>query len=168
MNYHTPREKCSVKYKDLDHAVRVYLLLCDEVVNTQWCHAQETDETATVAKEGWKPWSWKENFLPNHKRKPSIFARKSDIKSAFRILGLAKRCWKWLVMKAQDPVSGVWFYFVDKCLPFGASISCALFQEFSDALCYLVEVRTKVRPTQLQIIWMIFYFLQEPSSNVTT
>ena len=30
-------------------------------------------------------------------------------------------------------------FFVDKCLPFGASISCALFQEFLDSLAYLAE-----------------------------
>ena len=46
-------------------------------------------------------------------------------------------------MSAQDPQTGVWKFFVDKCLPFGASISCALFQEFSDALCHLVEFKTK-------------------------
>ena len=47
-------------------------------------------------------------------------------------------------MKAQDPISQEWRYFIDKCLPFGASISCALFQEFSDALCYIVERMLKV------------------------
>ena len=42
-------------------------------------------------------------------------------------------------MKAEDPKTGEWKYFVDKCLPFGASISCALFQCFSDAICFLTE-----------------------------
>ena len=32
---------------------------------------------------------------------------------------------------------------MDKCLPFGASISCSHFQRFSDALCYLIEFRIK-------------------------
>ena len=45
-------------------------------------------------------------------------------------------------MKAQDPQTGHWKFFIDKCLPFGASISCALFQKFSDTLCYLAEWRT--------------------------
>ena len=31
---------------------------------------------------------------------------------------------------------------MDKCLPFGASISCAHFQKVSDAIAYLVEYRT--------------------------
>ena len=50
----------------------------------------------------------------------------------------------WLVMKAQDPCTGEWCYFVDKCLPFGASISCALFQELSDALNHIFEYLAKV------------------------
>ena len=42
-------------------------------------------------------------------------------------------------MKAEDPETGETFYFIDMCLPFGASISCALFQEFSDSLQHIVE-----------------------------
>ena len=30
-------------------------------------------------------------------------------------------------------------YFINKCLPFGASISCALFQEFSDTLQFITQ-----------------------------
>ena len=45
-------------------------------------------------------------------------------------------------MKAQDPLTKEWRYFIDKWLPFGASISCALFQKFSDALCHIVEYHT--------------------------
>ena len=71
-----------------------------------------------------------------------IFAGKSDIQNAFRLLPLLRKCWKWLVMKARDPRTGKWKYFFDKCLPFGASISCALFQKFSDALCHLGKVKT--------------------------
>ena len=33
-------------------------------------------------------------------------------------------------------------YFVDKCLPFGASISCSHFQAVSDAIAHLVKFRT--------------------------
>ena len=32
--------------------------------------------------------------------------------------------------------------FVDKCLPFGASISCTIFQRFSNALCHLVKFKS--------------------------
>ena len=40
---------------------------------------------------------------------------------------------------AKHPVSGLEYYFIDMCLPFGASISCALFQEFSDAVAFIVQ-----------------------------
>ena len=48
-----------------------------------------------------------------------------------------------MVMKATNPVSNKTFYFVDKCLPFGSSISCAIFQAVSDAIAFLVQFRTK-------------------------
>ena len=44
-------------------------------------------------------------------------------------------------MKAEDPLTGKTFYFVDKNLPFGASISCALFTAFSESLRHLIEFR---------------------------
>ena len=67
---------------------------------------------------------------------------KSDMKAAFRNLGMLKRHWKFLVMKAKSPKDGKIYYFVDKCLPFGSSISCAHFQRFSNAIAYLVKHRT--------------------------
>ena len=67
---------------------------------------------------------------------------KSDARSAFRVLPLLPVCWKWLIMKAHDPRTGRMKYFVDKCLPFSASISCALFQEVSDAIRHILEHRT--------------------------
>ena len=70
------------------------------------------------------------------------FAAKSDFSSALRHLCLARKFWKYLVMKARHPVTGVWYYFVDKCMPFGASISCANFQKFSDALSHIVKTKT--------------------------
>ena len=62
----------------------------------------------------------------------------SDFSSAFRHLGIKKKHWKFLVMKARSPVHGKWYYFMDKCLPFGSSISCAHFQSFSNAVAFLV------------------------------
>ena len=46
-------------------------------------------------------------------------------------------------MMAESPIDGNIYYFVDKCLPFEAAISCAHFQAFSDAVAYIVKVRTK-------------------------
>ena len=42
-------------------------------------------------------------------------------------------------MMTEHPISGKKFLFVDKNLPFGASVSCKLFQEFSDSLRHIVE-----------------------------
>ena len=93
--------------------------------------------------------NFKQRFV-NHKDlkgrpKITIFSGKSDVKSAFRILGLSRDSWKWMIMKARDPMTKTWKYFVDKCLPFGSSISCALFQCFSDALRHITEHRLQVR-----------------------
>ena len=67
---------------------------------------------------------------------------KSDMKSAFRNLGIKKKHWKYLIMKAQSPLDGKIYYFVDKCLPFGASISCSHFQRFSNAVKHIVQWKT--------------------------
>ena len=48
-----------------------------------------------------------------------------------------------LVMMAMNPMDKKIYYFVDKCLPFGSSISCAIFQRFSNAVAHLVRFRTK-------------------------
>ena len=48
-----------------------------------------------------------------------------------------------LFMKAENPQTGQVQYFHDKTLPFGASISCALFQRFSNALRHVIEVLTE-------------------------
>ena len=68
---------------------------------------------------------------------------KSDMKSAFRNMGIMKKHWKYLIMKVESPLDGKTYYFVDKCLPFGASISCSHFQRFSNAVKHLVVFRTK-------------------------
>ena len=68
---------------------------------------------------------------------------KSDMKSAFRHFYIKQRDWMLLVMKAESPLDGKIYYFFDKCLPFGAAISCAIFQAFSDAISAIVEFMTK-------------------------
>ena len=72
----------------------------------------------------------------------NCYIAKSDLKSAFRNLGIHPSCWCFLVMMAVDPVSGEKCYFFDKCLPFGAAISCALFQRFSNAIAHIVQCKT--------------------------
>ena len=107
VNHHTPKEKCSVKYNDMDQAVK----LCLEIV-----------------KSGKK-------FL--------VFA-KTDLSAAFRMIPLDSSSWSLMVMKAKNPneVDGKDYYFIDKCLPFGDSISCSHFQRFSDALKHIFEYLT--------------------------
>ena len=46
---------------------------------------------------------------------------------------------------AQDPSDNKWKFFIDKCLPFGASISCALYQCFSNSLKHIIQFRTGKR-----------------------
>ena len=66
-----------------------------------------------------------------------------DMKSAFRNLGLVREFWPFLLMKVRNLVDKKWYFFVDKCLPFGASISCAHFQAFSNAIAHIVRYFTK-------------------------
>ena len=71
-------------------------------------------------------------------------AGKSDLKSAFRNFGMCKEDWCLLVMKARNPHDGQFYYFVDKCMPYGASISCSHFQRFSNALAHIVKTKSKM------------------------
>ena len=67
---------------------------------------------------------------------------KSDMKSAFRNLGMKLADFCWLIFKAKNPIDHKWYYFIDKCLPFGSSISCAHFQLFSDSVACIVSFCT--------------------------
>ena len=68
---------------------------------------------------------------------------KSDMSAAFRHVPMRKEDWALLVMKAENPLDGKIYFFVDKCMPFGSSISCAIFQRFSNAVAHLVKFMTK-------------------------
>ena len=75
------------------------------------------------------------------------YLSRSDLKAAFRMLGIKPEHWHLLLMWARSPLDGQWYFFVDKCLPFGSSISCAHFQSFSNALAHIVRFRTHRKPT---------------------
>ena len=75
-------------------------------------------------------------------RSRPVFIARSDVSAAFRNLCVSKRYWKYLVMKAKSPFDHLWYYFFDKCLAFGASISCAHYQKVSDAITHIVQYRT--------------------------
>ena len=68
---------------------------------------------------------------------------RSDISRAFRNVPLNRRSWPFLILKAQNPKDKKWYFFLDKCLPFGSSSSCKIFQSVSDSLAYLVFWKTK-------------------------
>ena len=70
---------------------------------------------------------------------------KTDFHSAFRVLGLSKGSWRYLIMQAHHPVTGKTYFFVDKCLPFGAAISCSHFQRVLNAIAFLVRWRTRLQ-----------------------
>ena len=110
INFHMPKNLCTVKYNDLDCTVKQCLQLLR--------YAQ--------------------------KHKSPLYFSKSDCSHAFRILPVRVKDRKFLAMKARHPVTLEWWYFVDKCLPFGASISCSLFQEFSVALRHITEWKLKI------------------------
>ena len=100
LNSNTPDHLCTVKYNDLDYAVKNCLHLS--------------------------------SYLP-------LFLGKTDVQSAFRVLPLKPSQVKWCVIMAHHPITNKKSYFLDLNLPFGASISCNLFQEFSTSLKHIVE-----------------------------
>ena len=68
---------------------------------------------------------------------------KCDWKSAFRHFLILNKYWKFLTMKAKNPVNNEWYYFIDKCMPFGSSVSCAHFQAFLDAIAFVMWKKTE-------------------------
>ena len=102
VNSHTPKEKCTVKYNDLDEVIRKSLRLLDSL-----------GKTSAI-----------------------IWYGKTDVQSAFRLIPTKPGQWWLMIMKAQHPITHKWYYFVDKCLAFRHSISCAIFQHFSNVLAH--------------------------------
>ena len=66
---------------------------------------------------------------------------RSDMKAAFRNLCLRREDFWLMIMMAKSPVDNKFYYFVDKCLAFGASISCSHFQRFSNCIAHIIRVR---------------------------
>lgn len=73
----------------------------------------------------------------------NCFVGKTDMKSAFRNVPVRREDWPLMVMKAYHPVTGELLYFVDKCMAFGHSLSCAIYQRISDGIAHLFRYRTK-------------------------
>ena len=70
-----------------------------------------------------------------------LYMGKSDMSMAFRHVPLQVRDFCLMILKAYHPTTGRLYYFTDKCLPFGSSISCAIFQEISNGIAYVYRVK---------------------------
>ena len=68
-----------------------------------------------------------------------IYYSKADLRSAFRLVPGKPEQFRWLLMRVQNPDDGRYYFFADKNLPFGASISCHLFMEISNCLRHIME-----------------------------
>ncbi|MES9905170.1 MAG: reverse transcriptase domain-containing protein, partial [Sedimenticola sp.] len=64
---------------------------------------------------------------------PGALLAKADIKSAFRLLPVSPQDFELLGFQFDNK------YYFDKCLPFGCSLSCALFEKFANCLEFLVR-----------------------------
>ena len=117
VNFHTPEEFCTVQYRDLDYAIRTCLGLCKNL--------QHWDENVS--------------FFDQDDDIKQLFFGKSDLLSAFRILPILVSQRKFLLLKATHPITNETSYFVEKNLPFGASVSCKNFTYFSDSLQHITE-----------------------------
>ena len=112
INFHTPDSMCSVKYNDLDHAVKQCLRILKENGNPVEGTSSHT-----------------------------IVYSKTDCSNAFRLVPTLPEQRFLLILQATHPITGKKSFFVDKCLPFGSSISCMIFQSFSDALRYIAQIK---------------------------
>ena len=119
LNACTPKEKCSVKFNDLDTTVQQCLKVYEEALR----NVAEID----------------------HQGELVIYLGKTDLTSAFHVLLLKISCICWLVFKLRDPKDEKTKYFVEKCLPFGASISCSHYQRFSNSLKHILKYCTGSR-----------------------
>ena len=124
VNHHTPVVKSSVKYNDIDHAVANCLELNRQYKAGLWNDIYKEIEFGDT-------------------EQPKLYFSKTDAVSAFRNLPIKPEHRRWLILKAYHPKTMKLYYFVDKCLPFGASISCAHFQNFSDALAHLANYHSR-------------------------
>ena len=97
VNYHTPTELCSVKYNDLDYAVKTCINLIDMNIAERKKHGGRCVPGENV------------NLNSDS---VTIFFAKSDLCSTFRLLPvkLEQRCY--LMLKAEDPRTGETRFFV--------------------------------------------------------
>jgi len=96
----------------------------------------------------------------NHIRSlgPHCLMAKTDIDSAFRLIPIHPSDYELLGFMWDDN------FFFDRCLPMGASSSCAIFESFSSALEWIAESKLKIQ----NIVHMLddFLFLGPPHASI--
>ena len=130
LNECTPNSLCTVKYNDLDSAVTQCLELLQHFKSNK-----KSTERTNGNEDG------NSGDADDTNDEPIVFLGKTDLSSTFRVLPLKVGCFCWLVFKAVDPSDGKMKYFIDKCLPFGVSLSCSHYQRFSNALKHILLYR---------------------------
>ena len=105
LNEHTPKNKCSVKYNDLDCAIRA----CLKVKRLQRKHNERLKEIQ-ISGEGQSQING-DDFASKIQNYQPIYMGKTDVQSAFRVVPLSKNSWNWLIMKAVNPVTKKVQYF---------------------------------------------------------
>ena len=118
INSNTPKEKAKVSYPEFNDAIRRII--------------EEIELAEKQARPGF--------------HLTGIYVGKTDMMSAFCNLGMRKLDFSLLVMKARSPIDRKVYFFADKCLPFGTSISCVHFQAFSDAVAFIHQAKTLKKP----------------------
>ena len=64
-------------------------------------------------------------------------------------------------MKTENLGDGQVYYFIDKCLPFGSSISCSHFQHFSDSLAHIWCYRITQQGINLALYPLVTNYLDD-------
>ena len=88
VNYHTPKERCSVKYRDLNYAVNTYLELAQEMLDEESDDSDREDDIQTFHSRHALQDSWCRlinNYHQKYKeQKRTTFAGKSDLKECIQ------------------------------------------------------------------------------------
>ena len=73
-----------------------------------------------------------------HSPRADWYLAKIDLTDAYRLVPIKKSDWKFLGMRIGDE------FFIDRCLPMGASSSCRIFQRISDAIAWMFKASCPV------------------------
>ena len=96
LNFHTPKEICTVKYRDLDHAIENCLNVKKEA-EAKGCDSADVDVTPGQQTPG------KIVFHEDVSNERPIYLGKTNVQSAFHLIPLSMVCSPWLIMAARNP-----------------------------------------------------------------